>query len=208
VIEAGVAIGAGTTVWDHVHVRKNARIGSHCIIGEKTYIAYDVKIGNGVKINAFVYLCAGVTVQDLVMISAGTIFTNDRYPRAFDPDGTTLKTSAPTEETLQTKVCRGVTIGAGCVIGPGVELGSYCMLGMGSVVTRSVAPHRLVYGNPSRIQGYVCICGAALSRSRSKDDDSSGSRRRNQIKPADRFFCQECHRQYFRSGKKQITIIS
>ena len=161
-IEEGVSIGAGSSVWDNVHIRKNTVIGDSCIIGEKTYIAYDVKIGNGVKINSFVYICTGVTIEDQVMISAGTVFTNDRFPRAFDPDGRSIKTSDPTEETLETKVRRGVTIGAACTIGPGVELGEYCMVGMGSVVTRSVKPYALAYGNPAKLQGHVCLCGEPL----------------------------------------------
>lgn len=162
IIEDGVSIGPGTSVWDNVHIRENTVIGENCIIGEKTYIAYDVKIGNGVKINSFVYICTAVTIEDYVMISAGTVFTNDRFPRAFGLDGT-VKTSAPTEETLETILRRGVTIGAGCTIGPGIELGEYCMIGMGSVVTRNVLPHQLVYGNPAKPQGFVCICGEPLS---------------------------------------------
>ena len=85
-IEPGVEIGSGTSIWDHVHVRGPARIGSDCIVGEKTYIAYGVEIGDRVKINAFVYVCNGVVVEDGVMIGAGAIFTNDRYPRATTPD--------------------------------------------------------------------------------------------------------------------------
>ncbi|MFX0198872.1 MAG: hypothetical protein ACFFCW_22355, partial [Candidatus Hodarchaeota archaeon] len=127
IIEEGVSIGPGTSVWDNVHIRKNTVIGSNCIIGEKTYVAYDVKIGDGVKINSFVYICTGVTIHDHVMISAGTIFTNDRLPRAFDLNGHSVKTSDPTEETLETIVHKGVTIGAGCTIGPGIELSKYCM---------------------------------------------------------------------------------
>jgi acetyltransferase-like isoleucine patch superfamily enzyme len=164
ILEEGVSIGAGTSVWDNVHIRENAVIGENCIIGEKTYIAYDVKIGNGVKINSFVYVCTGVMIEDGVMISAGTVFTNDRFPRAFDVDGQSVKTSDPTDETLNTVVRRGVTIGAGCTIGPGVELGKYSMIGMGSVVTKSVVPHELVYGNPARSQGFVCKCGDPLPK--------------------------------------------
>jgi UDP-2-acetamido-3-amino-2,3-dideoxy-glucuronate N-acetyltransferase len=162
IVEEGVSIGAGSSVWDTVHIRKGTVIGDNCIIGEKTYIAYDVKIGNGVKINSFVYICTGVSVEDHVMISAGTVFSNDRLPRAFDTDGYSMKTSDPTGETLETKVCRGATIGAGCTIGPGIVLGEYCMVGMGSVLTRDVAPYQLVYGNPAKPHGYVCVCGEIL----------------------------------------------
>jgi UDP-2-acetamido-3-amino-2,3-dideoxy-glucuronate N-acetyltransferase len=34
----------------------------------------------------------------------------------------------------------------------------------GSVVTRDVAPHQLVAGNPARPLGWVCRCGEVISR--------------------------------------------
>jgi acetyltransferase-like isoleucine patch superfamily enzyme len=164
VVEDGVTLGPGTKVWDTVHIRRGARIGKSCIIGEKTYIAYDVPIGDFVKINANVYVCAGVTIDDFVMISAHTVFTNDRFPRAGNRDLTGLETSDPTEETLECRVGRGVTIGANTTIGPGLTLGPFCMVGMGSVVTHDVHAHALVVGNPARRVGWVCICGHPLER--------------------------------------------
>lgn len=161
-IEADVEIGAGSQIWDHVHIRQGARIGRNCIVGEKTYIASQVQIGNHVKINACVYICALVTIEDLVMISAHTVFTNDKLPRAFAPDLSGLATSAVTDETLPTLVRRGATIGANATIGCGIEIGTFAMIGMGSVVTRSVADHALVVGNPARQRGYVCVCGQPL----------------------------------------------
>ena len=184
IIEDGVSIGAGTSIWDHVHVRPNARIGENCILGEKTYIAYDVRIGNCVKINSFVYVCTGVTIEDYVMISAGTVFTNDRLPRAFKVDGFSVKESDPTEDTLQTVVQRGVSIGAHCTIGPGIRLGEYCLVGMGSVLTRSVEPFHLVYGNPAKFRGLVCICGNILTR-----ENLGGCSGRD-------IPCSRCHRNY------------
>ena len=113
-IEDGVEIGAGTAIWSGVHVRGRARaIGDECIVGERTYIGYGVQIGDRVKLNAFVYVCTGVTIEDGVMVGAGTIFTNDRYPRATTPDLTTLRPSEPDEHTLPTLVGEGATIGAG-----------------------------------------------------------------------------------------------
>ena len=158
-VEPGVELGEGTSVWDNVHIRGPATIGHDCIIGEKTYVAYGVKIGDFVKINAQVYVCTGVTIADRVMIAAGVIFTNDRYPRAFDLDGGGLADSGPNEDTLSTVVNEGATIGAGAVIGPGLTIGAYAMVGMGSVVTSDVPPHGLVFGNPARLRGTVCMCG-------------------------------------------------
>jgi acetyltransferase-like isoleucine patch superfamily enzyme len=194
-IEDGVSIGGGSSVWDNVHIRRNTVIGRQCIIGEKTYIAYDVKIGSGVKINSYVYVCAGVVIEDGVMIAAGTIFTNDQYPRAFEPDDFSVKTSEPTEETLTTFVRRGVTIGAGCVIGPGVELGEFSMIGMGSVVTRDVKPFELVYGQPARAVGYVCLCGEPLVRGAGK----SPSGKKGTAGTSRILSCGKCRRRYSHS---------
>ena len=161
-VEPAVELGEGTSVWDNVHIRGPARIGRHCIIGEKTYVAYGVAIGDFVKINAQVYVCTGVTIEDRVMIAAGVIFTNDRYPRAFAVDGDGLADSGPNEDTLSTTVHEGATIGAGAIIGPGLTIGAYAMVGMGAVVTADVPPHALVFGNPARVRGWVCMCGHPL----------------------------------------------
>ncbi|MEO6655641.1 MAG: acyltransferase [Pyrinomonadaceae bacterium] len=159
IIEDGVTFGEGTSVWDNVHIRHGASLGNECIVGEKSYIAYDVKIGNRVKINAMVYICAAVTIEDGVMISAATTFTNDRFPRATFPDLKSLRPSEPDEHTLPTLVREGATIGAGCIIGNDLEIGRWAMVGMGSVVTKSVPDFHLVLGAPARSIGAVCKCG-------------------------------------------------
>jgi UDP-2-acetamido-3-amino-2,3-dideoxy-glucuronate N-acetyltransferase len=162
IVEAGATIGIGTSLWDNVHVRHGAIIGDECIVGEKSYIAYDVRIGHRCKINAMVYICAGVTLEDGVMVSAGTIFTNDRYPRATTPDLLTLRSSDPDESTLSTVVRAGATIGANCTIGPGVEIGRFAMIGMGSTLTKSVPDFHLAIGTPAHSVGCVCRCGRPL----------------------------------------------
>jgi acetyltransferase-like isoleucine patch superfamily enzyme len=168
-VEPGVSMGARTAVWDGVHVRGPSSIGHDCIIGEKTYVAYGVQIGNFVKINAMVYIPTGITIEDRVMIAAGVIFTNDRYPRAFDELRGGLADSGPGEDTLPGRVMTGATIGAGAVVGPGLTIGTYAMVGMGAVVTADVPPHALVIGNPARIAGWVCICGRPVPPGASQD---------------------------------------
>ncbi len=164
IVEAGVEIGPGTRVWDNVHLRGPSRIGRDCIIGEKTYVAYGVEIGNRVKINAFVYICNAVSIEDGVMISAGCTFTNDRFPRATTPDLETLAPSEPDEHTLATRVREGATLGARCVIGSDLTIGRFAMVGMGSVVTRSIPDFHLAIGHPARSVGVVCRCGEPILR--------------------------------------------
>jgi UDP-2-acetamido-3-amino-2,3-dideoxy-glucuronate N-acetyltransferase len=163
-IEDGVVLGDGTCVWDNVHIRHSTTVGHDCIIGEKTHIAYGVRIGDLVKINAMVYICTAVTIENGVMISAGTIFTNDRFPRATTPDLRGLRSSAPDEHTLPTLVREGATIGAGSIIGCDLSIGRFAMVGMGSVVTRSIPDFHLVVGNPAHSVGVVCRCGALVHR--------------------------------------------
>jgi UDP-2-acetamido-3-amino-2,3-dideoxy-glucuronate N-acetyltransferase len=162
IVEKNVRIGDDTSVWDNVHIRRDTIIGKKCIVGEKTHISYDVKIGDLVKINAFVYVCTAVTIEDGVMISAGCIFTNDRYPRATSGDLATLRDSSADEHTLPTLVRQGATLGAGAIIGCNLTIGRFAMVGMGSVVTTSVPDFHLVVGNPARHVGYVCRCGERL----------------------------------------------
>ncbi|MBV9210661.1 MAG: N-acetyltransferase [Acidobacteria bacterium] len=164
IIEEGVRLGRGTSVWDNVHIRHSSTLGEECIVGEKTYIAYGVQIGNRVKINAMVYICNAVTIEDGVMISAGTIFTNDRFPRATTTDLKHLRSSEPDEHTLPTLVREGATIGAGCVIGNDLTIGRFAMIGMGSLVTKSIPDFHLAIGHPAKSVGCVCRCGQMLMR--------------------------------------------
>lgn len=164
IVEPGVSIGAGTAIWDSAHLRPGVRVGVDCIVGEKSYLAPDVQVGNRVKINAFVYLCTGVTLEDGVMVAAHAVFTNDRFPRATSADLTALRPSEADSDTLRTTVRRGATIGAGAVVGGGLEVGRFAMVGMGAVVTRSVPDFHLVVGNPARSVAVVCRCGEPVAR--------------------------------------------
>ncbi len=164
IIEPDVILGDGTSVWDCAHVRHGAVLGEQCLVGGKATIAYDVRIGSRVKINSLAYICNAVTIEDGVMISAGVIFTNDRFPRATTSDLSQLRSSAPDEHTLPTVVREGATIGAGAIIGCDLTIGRFAMIGMGAVVTRSVPDFHLVVGNPARSIGCVCRCGEPLRK--------------------------------------------
>ena len=164
IIESNVQLGEGTSVWDNVHIRHGAVLGDECIVGGKSYIAYGVQIGHRVKINASVYICNAVTIEDGVMVSAGTVFTNDRFPRAATTDLKQPYPSEPDEHTLPTFVKEGATIGAQCTIGNDLSIGRFAMVGMASLVTRSVPDFHLVMGHPARSVGCVCRCGQPLAK--------------------------------------------
>ena len=147
-------IGDGTRIWHFAHVREGSKIGKNCIIGKSVYIDADVGIGNRVKIQNFVSVYKGVRIEDDVLIGPSVTFTNDLYPRAF---------SWSEDKITLTVVKKGASIGANSTIVCGVTIGSYAMIGAGSVVTKGVLPFGLVYGNPGELKGFVCYCGRKLS---------------------------------------------
>jgi len=159
-VSSQAIIGSGVKIWHQAQVREGVRIGAHCIVGKGAYIDFDVVIGDNVKIQNGVYVYHGATVKDGVFLGPGVILTNDKLPRAINPDGM-LKTDADWEVS-PTLIRRGASIGAGAVILPGVTVGEFAMVGAGAIVTRDVPAHGLVYGNPARLHGYVCRCGRSL----------------------------------------------
>ena len=153
-------VGAGTRIWRQAHVREHASIGQSCNIGKGVYIDAHVRIGSNVKIQNHVSVFEGVTLEDGVFVGPHVCFTNDLAPRAITPDGK-LK-SADDWRITPTLVKYGASIGAGSVIVCGVTIGEFALVGAGSVVTRDVPPHALVFGNPARQHGYVCRCAYRL----------------------------------------------
>jgi UDP-2-acetamido-3-amino-2,3-dideoxy-glucuronate N-acetyltransferase len=150
-------IGAGSWIWHHAQIREDVQIGQNCIIGKGVYIDSGVKIGDNVKIQNYVSIYHGVTVEDGVFIGPHVCFTNDMYPRAINPDGSI---KAPDDWVLvETRICKGSSLGANSTIVCGVTIGEWALVGAGSVISRSVPAHGLVWGNPARLRGFVCVCG-------------------------------------------------
>lgn len=49
-----------------------------------------------------------------------------------------------------------VWIGANSVLLPSINIGDYCVIGAGSVVTKSFPAYSIIAGNPAKIIGYRC----------------------------------------------------
>ncbi len=94
-----------------------------------------------------------MTLEDGVFVGPHVCFTNDRHPRAVNPDGS-IK-AADDWDVTPTLVRVGASIGANATIVCGVTIGRWAMVGAGSVVTHDVPDYALVVGNPARIVGWV-----------------------------------------------------
>lgn len=177
IVSEAAEIGAGTKIWHQAQVRERAKIGRNCILGKGAYVDFDVVLGNNCKLQNGVFIYHPATVEDGVFFGPGVIVTNDKVPRAVNPD-MTLKTDADWEAS-PVWIGRGASFGAGSVILPGLRVGRWAMIGAGAIVTRDVPEHGLVVGNPARLIGYVCRCGHRLQI----DDEGS-------------HICRRCHERY------------
>ena len=155
-VDDGVEIGEGTKIWHFSHVLTNTRIGENCSLGQNVVVGPNVVVGNGVKIQNNVSVYEGVTLEDGVFCGPSCVFTNVHNPRS---------EVVRKDEYRTTVVKRGATIGANATIVCGYDLGEYCFVAAGAVVTRPVPAYALVGGTPARIIGWMSKAGGRL------DDD-------------------------------------
>ena len=167
-------IGDGTQIWMHNQIRPGVRIGKGCVFGKNIYVDSDVTIGNNVKIQNNVSVYTGVTLEDGVFCGPSCVFTNDKVPRAVNPD---MSIKGLEDWTItKTLVKAGAAIGANAVVVCGITIGRWAMIGSGAVVTKDIPDHGLVVGNPARRIGWVCSCGlrVAIDEKTSKGTCSCG----------------------------------
>jgi UDP-2-acetamido-3-amino-2,3-dideoxy-glucuronate N-acetyltransferase len=152
-IDDDVEIGEGTAIWHVSHVMKHSRVGRQCRIGQNVVIGPSVRIGDRVKIQNNVSVYQGVTLEDDVFCGPSVVFTNVLNPRSEIPR---------MEELRPTLVQRGASLGANSTIVCGVTIGRYAFVGAGAVVVKDVPDFALVVGNPARLAGWRCVCGARI----------------------------------------------
>lgn len=146
-------IGEDTRVWAFAHILPGAVVGSNCNINDHTFIENDVVIGNNVTVKSGVYIWDGLRIKDNVFIGPNVTFTNDLRPRS----------KQYPLEFMKTTIDEWASIGANSTIIAGVTIGSYAMIGAGSLVSKDIPNNTLWYGNPARFKAYICNCGEKLN---------------------------------------------
>lgn len=127
----GCSIGDNSKIGTFVEIQKNASVGKNC------------------KISSHTFICEGVHIEDNVFIGHNVTFTNDKYPRSTNPDGSMQ--NEKDWKVVETFVKQGASIGSSATIICGVTIGENAIVGAGSVVTKDVAPNATVVGVPAKL---------------------------------------------------------
>ena len=132
----------GIILWPPVDIHPCAQIGDGVVIGRYTNICgKDVIIGENSRIQGFCFIPTGIEIGKHVFIGPGVVFTNAKYPRAYNQNR---------ERPPKTIIEDCASIGAGAIICPGVRIGSKALIGAGAIVTKDIPPNIVVIGGPAR----------------------------------------------------------
>ena len=146
-------IGAGTRIWHFSHILPGVEIGENSTFGQNVVVGPRVKVGGRCKVQNNVSLYEGVELEDGVFCGPSCVFTNVNNPRA---------EIERKNEFAKTVVKRGASIGANATIVCGHDLGEYCFIAAGAVVTGHVPAYALMAGVPARRIGWVSRAGRKL----------------------------------------------
>lgn len=137
VFYCNVTMGDDVRTGHRVLIRENTVIGHNVSIGTNAVLDNNCRIGNYVNMQSGVYLPTGTEIGDYVFLGPGATLTNDRHP-------------ARTEWTPEPAVVRrGASLGANCVVLPGVTIGEGALIAANAVVTKDVPDWHLAKGVPA-----------------------------------------------------------
>lgn len=133
-IGEGVALSAGMVPGQTCITSPVVSIGDRCLIGRGSGIVghFSIEIGNDVWTGHHVY----ITDQ------------NHGYEDVSKP------ISQQTQPERAVVIGDGSWLGYGTVVLPGVTIGTHCVIGANSVVTKDIPDYSVAVGNPARVIRY------------------------------------------------------
>ncbi len=159
-VSTDASIADNVKIWHYAQVREGAVVGANSVVGRGAYIGTGVVVGDNCKIQNYALVYEPARLADGVFIGPAVVFTNDRFPRAVNPDGSPKSAAdwTPVGVTVKT----GASIGAQSVCIAPVEIGAWALIGSGSTVIHDVPDYALMVGNPARRIGWVGSAGQPL----------------------------------------------
>jgi acetyltransferase-like isoleucine patch superfamily enzyme len=151
---AGLTVGRGCKVYKGVRLR--VVDGGACSLGDHTVVERFCEItasGGIVDVGSDSFIGQGSILVGKSRISIGKGCLIAEHVTIRDQNhrfGHRLAVRNSGFDVLDVLIGDNVWIGAKVSILPGVEIGSNCVIGAGSVVTRSFPPNMVIVGNPAR----------------------------------------------------------
>jgi acetyltransferase-like isoleucine patch superfamily enzyme len=142
VVYAGTVLGPDVIIGDQASVRERCTLGEGVVVGRGVCVENDVPIGAFTKIQSNSYITAYSELEEHVFIAPCVTTTNDNHMG---------RTEARHEHIKGAIIRRGARVGGGVVILPGIEIGAEAFVAAGALVTRDVAPGKLVAGLPAQV---------------------------------------------------------
>ena len=154
IVDDGAIIGAGSRVWQWVHICAGARIGAGVSLGQNVFVGNRVIIGDKCKVQNNVSVYDNVYLEEGVFCGPSMVFTNVYNPRSL---------IERKKEYRDTVVKKGATLGANCTIVCGITIGKFAFVGAGAVVNKDVPAYALVVGVPAKQIGWISEYGEKLN---------------------------------------------
>jgi acetyltransferase-like isoleucine patch superfamily enzyme len=145
VIYAGNSIGEHFQTGHKANIRESNLIGNNVSIGTLAVVEHHVIIADGVRIHSQAFIPEYSILEELAWIGPNVVLTNAKYP---------ISLNAKSELTGPI-IRKKAKVGANSTILPGVDVGENCLVGAGSVVTKSVQKNQVVAGNPAILIKYL-----------------------------------------------------
>ena len=136
IIYAGSQFGKGLMTGHRATVREKAIFGDHCLISTLVDVQGNCSIGNYSRLYSNVHIGELTTIGNYVFIYPFTVFTNDPLP--------------PSDSLVGSSVGDYSIVTVHCSVLPGVAIGTHCLVGANSVVSRDIEDYSFAIGSPAK----------------------------------------------------------
>ena len=138
----GISIGDNTSVLEHCRIANFqlniSNYPTRISIGSNCYICYYFTILNA----------SSVIIGDNVLIASHVMISSENHGMNPESEKSYM---AQQLETMPVNIGDGCWIGEKACILPGVSIGKKCIIGAGSVVTKSIPDYSIAAGNPAKV---------------------------------------------------------